>query len=330
MSKITLTGVKPTGMPHLGNYIGAIRPALRRASQAGPGQSFLFIADYHSLTSVQNPTLLRQMVREVSCAWLACGLNPQKTLFYRQSDISELFEMNWLLSCLTPKGLMNRGHSYKALIQAAEGSKNPDAKINMGIYNYPILMAADILLFSADEVPVSEDQKQHLEIARDIALKFNRIFNRPLLKEPQALISGPVLPGTDGRKMSKSYGNHIPLFLPPAELRKKVMSIKTDSLPPEAPKTIQNSTLFALYRAFASEEKTKALTLRYKEGISWGEVKELLYEELEAHLTSQRSRYQEWMQSPDRLNNLLKEGAHKARLHARSQIQKIRQVIGID
>ena len=330
MAKVILTGIKPTGMPHLGNYIGAIQPALQLA-QNPKVQSYLFIADYHSLTSVWSAKELNKMVYEVASAWLASGLNPEKTIFYRQSDIPELFELNWILSCITPKGLMNRGHSYKSLLQANHtmGRKDLDKGINMGVYNYPLLMSADILLFSAEEVPVSEDQKQHLETSRDIALKFNHIFKTKLLTSPQALITARLLPGLNGEKMSKSKGNHIPLFCSSKELRKKIMKIKTDSSQPEEPKDTEKSLLFALYKAFATKEQTGELAEKYHQGVSWGEVKELLYTLLEGILAKKRQKYQDFMENPQKVDDILKQGAEKARKKASPFLQEIKQSIGI-
>ena len=309
MSKVILTGVKPTRMPHLGNYIGAIQPALDLA-QVPSVTSYLFIADYHSLTTVHNAQMLKQMIYEVSAAWLACGLDPEKTVIYRQSHVPELFELNWILSCMTPKGLMNRGHSYKALIQSnqQEGKKNIESGVNMGIYNYPILMSADILLFSADEVPVGEDQAQHLEITRDIALKFNYTFKTNLLKPPATLVKGKLLSGLDGEKMSKSKNNHIPIFCSSKELRKAIMKIKTDSSPPNEPKEPEQSILFSMYKAFAKEEKVKALEEKYREGIGWGEVKELLYSEIDEQLSEKRKLYESLINNPEKIDVIFRRG----------------------
>ena len=330
MSKVILTGVKPTRMPHLGNYVGAIQPALELA-QIPSVTSYLFIADYHSLTTVHDAQMLKEMIYEVSAAWLACGLDPEKTIIYRQSHIPELFELNWILSCMTPKGLMNRGHSYKALVQSHQeaGKKNIESGVNMGIYNYPILMSADILLFSADEVPVGEDQAQHLEITRDIALKFNHTFKTDLLKPPATLVKGKLLPGLDGEKMSKSKNNHIPLFCSSKELRKRVMKIKTDSSPPEESKDPKQSILFSLYKAFAKEEKIRALEEKYKKGIGWGEVKELLYLEIDEQLSEKRKLYESLINDTKKIDEILEEGAQKASEKAKPFLQKIRQTIGI-
>jgi tryptophanyl-tRNA synthetase len=331
MSRIILTGIKPTGMPHLGNYIGAIQPALELTKDSSV-TSYLFVADYHSLTTVHDAQALSRMIHQVSAAWLACGLDPKKTIMYRQSDIPELFELNWILSCMTPKGLMNRGHSYKALIQANRmaGRRNTESGVNMGIYNYPILMSADILLFSADEVPVSEDQEQHLEITRDIAIKFNHTFNTDILKPPKTLVKTKLLPGLDGEKMSKSKGNHIPLFCSSGELRKIIMKIKTDSSNPNEPKDPESSILFSMYKAFASEEQVKAMADKYRKGIGWGEVKEHLYLLLEENLSEKRKVYESLMDNPGAINALLKEGAKKAREKAKFLINKIRETTGID
>ncbi len=330
MSKVILTGIKPTGTPHLGNYVGAIQPSLELTNNASV-ESYLFVADYHSLTTVHDNQVLSKMIHQVSSAWLACGLDPEKTVVYRQSDIPELFELNWILSCVTPKGLMNRGHSYKALVQANRqaGRKNQESGVNMGIYNYPVLMSADILLFSADEVPVSEDQAQHLEITRDIALKFNHIFKTDLLKLPKTLIKTKLLPGLDGEKMSKSKGNHIPLFCSSKSLRKIIMKIKTDSSAPEEPKDPESSILFSLYKAFASKEQTEELADKYQNGIGWGEVKNLLYQLLEERFSEKRKVYESLLADPKKVNAILKEGAEKAREKAKTLMPKIRSAIGI-
>ena len=330
MSKIILTGIKPTGMPHLGNYIGAIQPALELTRDPSI-TSYLFVADYHSLTTIHNAQALSQMIHQVSAAWLACGLDPKKTLIYRQSDIPELFELNWILSCMTPKGLMNRGHSYKALVQAnrTAGRKNEESGVNMGVYNYPILMSADILLFSADEVPVSEDQEQHLEMTRDIAVKFNHTFKTNLLKPPKTLVKTKLLPGLDGEKMSKSKENHIPLFCSSKDLRKTVMKIKTDSSDPDTPKDPEESIVFSIYKAFASKQQTEELADKYRKGIGWGEAKQLLYLLLEEHLSEKRKIYESLIKEPEKINTILKESAKKGRERIAPFMRKIRNIIGI-
>ena len=330
MSKIILTGIKPTGMPHLGNYIGAIQPALELMKDSTI-KSYLFVADYHSLTTIHAAQDLNKMIHQVSAAWLACGLDPKKTTIYRQSDIPELFELNWILSCMTPKGLMNRGHSYKSLVQSNSqaGKKNKESGINMGIYNYPILMSADILLFSTDEVPVGEDQEQHLEMTRDMALKFNHTYKTDLLKPPKTLVKTKLLPGLDGEKMSKSKGNHIPLFCSSKDLKKAVMKIKTDSSHPDTPKNPEESIIFSIYKAFASKQNIKQLGDKYRKGIGWGEAKQLLYLLLEEHISEKRKAYESLIKEPEKINTILKEGAKKGREKITPFMRKIRETIGI-
>ena len=272
MKRKVLTGIKPTGEPHLGNYVGAIQPSLELA-QKKDISSYLFIADSHSLTSTPSPQSLKDSVYKVAASWLACGLDPEKTIFYCQSDVPELFELSWILSCITPKGLMNRAHSYKSKrdqnLQA--GKKDLDDQVNVGLYNYPVLMTADILLFSPDQVPVGQDQVQHLEMARDIAQKFNRTYKKEIFIIPKALVrEEKVLPGLDGRKMSKSYNNEIPLFLESKRLQKLVRKIKTDSTPVSEPKDTENCLIFAIYKHFADEKEIQTLKKRYAEGIGLG------------------------------------------------------------
>lgn len=329
--KIILTGVKPTGQPHIGNYLGAIRPAIRLSKQQGV-KTFLFIADYHSLTTVHDPQELRDMIYEVAATWLACGLDPRTTSFYRQSAIPEIFEMAWILSCFTPKGLMNRAHAYKAKVQENQehGKEDLDFGVNMGLYNYPILMAADILMFNANEVPVGEDQVQHLEIARDIAQKFNREYG-DILHLPKFVVQNmKLVPGLDGRKMSKSYDNHIPLFLESPKMRKLIMKIKTDSLPPEAPKDPSTSIIFDIFKEFASESEVADLKARYEKGIGWGEAKEALFNVVDREVQGARSEYQRWMNNRDEIDRMLEDGARDARVHAQQLLRKIRVVTGID
>lgn len=335
MEKIILTGVKPTGQPHIGNYLGAIRPALRLSQQPGV-RTFLFIADYHSLTSVHKAEELRQLTYEVAATWLACGLDPNRTCFYRQSDIPEIFELNWILSCFTTKGLMNRAHAYKAKVQENQeaGKEDLDFGVNMGLYNYPILMSADILMFDAHEVPVGEDQIQHIEIARDIAQKFNRTYGKGKiehLRVPKFVVQNMKLVlGLDGRKMSKSYGNSIPLFAPISERKKLIMKIKTDSTTPEAPKDPAQSLIFDLFKEFASPGEIEDLRERYAKGIGWGEAKDRLASVIEADLGPKTETFNKWMADHEALDALLKRGADEARPHARQLLKKIRSVVGID
>ncbi|MDE0151855.1 MAG: tryptophan--tRNA ligase [Bdellovibrionales bacterium] len=320
-----LTGIKPTGVPHLGNYIGAIQPALEKIQNL-KGQSYLFIADYHALTTLPDPQEFKQNVYEVTSAWLACGTDPNKTIIYKQSDIPELFELYWVLSCLTPKGLLNRSHSYKAHIQ----EKKEDFQIQMGVFNYPILMAADILLFQSDFVPVGSDQLQHLEITRDLAGKFNHTFKTSLMVPPEPLKEEQTsLPGIDGRKMSKSYNNHIPLFCSSEELKKKIMKIKTDSLPPTAPKDPQASIVFQIYKEFADAQQIQDLEHKLKKGCSWGEVKLELFELLEKKFQTQKETYQEFLSNKKKLDQILNEGAVKARIKAKEFMQQVRKTTGI-
>lgn len=328
--KKILTGIKPTGEPHLGNYIGAIRPSLELAKKKNIS-SYLFIADSHSLTSNTSPESRESSIYKVAASWLACGLDPEKTSFYRQSDIPELFELAWILSCLTPKGLMNRAHSYKAKrdqnLQA--GKKDLDDEINMGLYNYPILMSADILLFSPDEVPVGSDQIQHLEITRDIAQKANRIYKKKLFTIPKALIREEnPLSGIDGRKMSKSYNNEIPLFLESKARQKLIRRIKTDSTPAEAPKESKNCLIFQMYKHFASKQDIQSLEKSYKEGISWGEAKDILFEKLEELFKEKNLIYNDLMENPKELERILKQGYDKVRGEAFESLKKIKDHVG--
>lgn len=328
-----LTGVKPTQKPHLGNYTGAIRPALELAAQPNT-QTWFFIADYHSLTTTPEPAVLREMTYEVAATWLACGLDPKKTVFYRQSDIPEIMELNWIISCVTPKGLMNRAHAYKARVQENEENgkvDDLDFGVNMGLFNYPVLMSADILMFSGAKVPVGEDQVQHLEIARDIAQKFNRQYGE-ILRVPQVVVqkAGKSLPGLDGRKMSKSYGNHIPLFEDPKTVKKLIGKIKTDSLPPEAPKEVEGSILFTIFEAFASPDQVEEMRVKYARGIGWGYVKEDLFNVLEEKLKDRREHYNQLMADKSQIDKLLREGAERARVESRALLAKVRQAIGID
>ena len=328
-----MTGIKPTGEPHLGNYIGAIKPALELARDY---ESIYFIADYHALTTIRDPKLLRHYTRSVAASWLAAGLDPDRTTFYRQSDVPEIFELTWVLACLTGKGLMNRAHAYKAArdLNRATGD-DEDAGVNMGLYNYPILMAVDILIMEADVVPVGKDQVQHVEIAADIAGSFNHVYGRDYrLKVPTALIpetdTGRTLPGLDGRKMSKSYDNTVPLFVPENQLSKLVRRIPTDSTPVEAPKDPDRSSVFQLLEHFGSADVV-VQTRRQLEagGLGWGEVKNRLYEVLAELLAPMRERYDALMQPESELDGVLAAGAEKARKRATAVLDQVRRAIGI-
>ena len=329
--KSILTGVKPTGDPHLGNYTGAIRPFLQLMEKQDL-RAFLFIADSHSLTSNPAPEDLKDSVVRLAAAFLACGLDPEKAVFYRQSDIPELFELNWILSCVTPKGLMNRAHSYKARKSRNEtaGKKDPDHGVNMGLYNYPVLMSADVLLFSPDCVPVGPDQVQHLEMSRDMAKKYHHIYKKELFTVPKALFSkAAFLPGIDGRKMSKSYGNEIPLFVDSRWRRRLIMKIKTDSLPAEAPKDPGNCLIFSIYKHFAKETEIKSLEESYRRGITWKEAKNILFEKLEACFGPKKEIYESYIRRPKDLERILKQGAEKARAIARPFLKEIKKSIGL-
>ncbi|MDL2275402.1 tryptophan--tRNA ligase [Desulfosarcina sp. OttesenSCG-928-G10] len=334
--EIVLTGVTTTGTPHLGNYVGAIRPAID-ASRDQNVQSFYFLADYHSLIKCHDPERVNQSSREVAATWIAMGLDTDNAIFYRQSDIHEIPELTWILTCMTAKGLMNRAHAYKAAVAENEAAgevardRDPDQGITMGLFSYPILMAADILMFRASKVPVGRDQIQHLEMARDIAMRFNHHFGE-LLVLPEAVVDDDntaVLVGLDGRKMSKSYNNTIPLFLPENQLRKLIMKIKTDASPPEAPKDPDASSLFSIYRAFADDAAVAAMRKRYAEGIGWGEMKQILFETLNAVLSEPRRRYEALVADPASIEAVLQKGAERARQYSVPFLEKIRTAVGI-
>ena len=329
--QIVLTGITTTGTPHLGNYVGAIRPAIE-ASRDQDVRSFYFLADYHSLIKCHDPQRVNQSSMEVAAAWMALGLDTENAIFYRQSDIPEIVELTWILTCMTAKGLMNRAHAYKAAVadNEAADTRDPDQGITMGLFCYPVLMAADILMFKANKVPVGRDQIQHLEMARDIALRFNHHFG-DLLVAPEAVVdeNTAVLTGLDGRKMSKSYNNTIPLFLPEKKLRKLIMKIKTDTSPPEAPKDPETSSLFSIYRAFADADAVAAMRERYAQGIGWGEMKQTLFETINAVLAEPRERYEELIADPGHIEATLKKGAQKAREHSVPFLAEIREAVGI-
>jgi len=326
--KIALTGIKPSGTPHVGNYLGMIRPALELARHY---QALYFIADYHALTTVRDGKEMKKLTYDVAATWLALGLDPEKVIFYRQSDIPEVMELTWILSCFTSKGLLNRAHAYKAAVDdnLAIGVP-PDEGINSGLYFYPVLMAADILLFNTNFVPVGLDQKQHIEIARDIAQAFNSTYGN-ILTIPEAAIREEVMtiPGLDGRKMSKSYGNVIPMFAPANQLKKSVMRIVTDSRSPEEPKDPETDNVFAIYRHFASEEDLERVRQRYLQGgMAYSEIKGELFERLEQTFGSARARYDEYMQDWGYLDQVLSKGAEKARKMAVPLLARIRKAVG--
>ncbi len=325
-----LTGITTTGTPHIGNYVGAIRPAVA-ASKLSQDESFFLIADYHSLVKGDDPDGVARSTLEIAASWLATGLDTE-SIFYRQSDIPEITELTWILTCMTAKGLMNRAHAYKAAVaeNEASGNKDPDKGVTMGLFSYPVLMAADILMFKANKIPVGKDQIQHVEMARDIAGRFNHHFGE-LLVLPEAVVgdSNATLPGLDGRKMSKSYGNTIPLFADEKPLRKSIMRIKTNSLEPGEPKDPDDSALFAIYSAFATPEEAAAMRVEYANGIAWGEMKKKLFEYINDHLTPARDEYRRLMAEPGHVESVLKQGAQRARAISSPFLAEIREAVGI-
>ncbi|MGJ0486179.1 MAG: tryptophan--tRNA ligase [Methylomicrobium sp.] len=332
MTKATvLTGITTTGTPHLGNYVGAIRPAIA-ASKNDNVAPFYFLADYHALIKCQEPDRVRQSSLEIAATWLALGLDTSNAVFYRQSDVPEISELAWILTCVTAKGLMNRAHAYKAAVAENEqgDEKDPDKGITMGLFSYPILMAADILMFKADKVPVGKDQIQHIEMARDIAARFNHTYGEHFTL-PEAVVEehGATLLGLDGRKMSKSYNNTIPLFEPEKKLRKLINKIKTNSLEPGEPKDPETCTLFSIYQAFATKAEVSEIRQRYADGIGWGEMKQVLFEYINEHITPARERYEALMQAPDHIEQQLQEGARKARAISIPFIRELRDAVGI-
>ena len=331
MKKVSLTGIQATGDLHIGNYFGAIKPALELAKEY---EARYFIADYHSLNTVKDPRELNAYIRGVAAGWLAAGLDPEKVIFYRQSSIPEVFELTTMIMAFTSKGLMNRAHAYKAAVQDnSEKGNDPDEGINMGLFTYPILMAADIILFDSDVVPVGKDQKQHIEMAQDIAQSVNANYKQQILKVPQPAIqeSVAVIPGLDGRKMSKSYNNTIPLFASEKELRKTVMRIVTNSQAVEEPKNPDESQIFLLYKLFAQAEEQAALAERYRKGgMGWGEAKEELFKVMNRKLTPFRERYEKLMADPEGLDEILAKGAARARPIALATVKRFRKAAGID
>jgi len=327
-----LTGITTSGTPHLGNYVGAIRPALI-ASRAPGVESFYFLADYHALVKVQEPARVQRSTLEIAAAWLACGLDPDTVWFYRQSDIPEILELTWLLTCIAGKGLLNRAHAYKAAVDRnrSEG-EDDDAGINAGLFLYPVLMAADILLFNANKVPVGRDQVQHIEMARDFAQRFNHLYGEHHFVLPEAVIEAQVatLPGLDGRKMSKSYDNTIALFAPREQLKKLIYSIVTDSRAPGEAKDTESSALFQLYQAFADAEETAAMRAAFADGISWGDAKQQLFERIDAEVAPLRDKYEQLVADPARIEQQLRDGAQRLReKYATSRLQGLRESVGL-
>ncbi len=332
MSKsIVLTGITTTGTPHLGNYAGAIRPAIT-ASKDDDVRPFYFLADYHALIKCSEPERVKQSSREIAATWLALGLDTSNAVFYRQSDVPEILELTWMLTCVTAKGLMNRAHAYKAAVAENDeaGGSDPDKGITMGLFSYPILMAADILMFNAHKVPVGKDQIQHIEMARDIGGRFNHIYGEYFVL-PEAVVdeNASTLLGLDGRKMSKSYNNTIPLFEGEKKLRKLINKIKTNSQEPGEPKDPVGCTLFAIYQAFANHYEVEEIRRRYGEGIGWGEMKQILFEKINDEIAPARERYEALLQAPEHIEEQLQEGARKAREISVPFIQQLREAVGI-
>lgn len=322
-----ITGVKPTGILHIGNYFGAIKPILNMADNY---ETLIFIADYHALNFIKTKQELKEYSQMLACAYLACGLDPNKIIFFRQSDVPEVFELTCILNNVTPKGLMNRAHAYKAAVEEnLANDQDKDFNVNMGLYNYPILMASDILLYNIKYVPVGQDQKQHCEIARDIAVSFNARYGETFIL-PEAVIDENVatIVGLDGRKMSKSYGNTIQLFADENALKKSINRIVTDSKLPGEPKDT-NCTLAQIYSLFASQEQLKEFKEKLAQGLSYGEAKSELFNLANAYLTPMREKYNYYMQNPKLVEQILKEGANKARYIARKQLNKVRKKIGV-
>lgn len=325
-----LTGITTTGTPHLGNYVGAIRPAIA-ASEDPAFESFYFLADYHALIKCHDAERVEQSRREIAATWLALGLNTERAVFYRQSDVPEIPELCWFLTCMAAKGLMNRAHAYKAAVAAnEEAGEDPDYGITMGLYNYPVLMAADILMFNANKVPVGRDQIQHIEMARDIAARFNHHYGDHFVL-PEAVVDDKVatLNGLDGRKMSKSYNNTIPLFLPEKKLKKHINKIKTNLLEPGEAKDPDTSTVFQIWEAFASGEQVAEMRQKFIDGIAWGEAKRELFELINGQIGEAREKYFELMERPADIEDILKAGAVKAREQSAPLLEKVRHAVGL-
>ena len=325
-----LTGITTSGTPHLGNYVGSIRPSVGHSLRPGV-ESFYFLADYHALIKVHDPARIQRSTLEIAASWLACGLNPDRVVFYRQSDIPEIPELTWFLSCVLGKGVLNRAHAYKAAVDKNTVAGNdPDSDVNVGLFMYPVLMGADILMFNAHQVPVGRDQVQHIEMARDMAHSFNHRYGEHFVA-PEAAIEDHVatLPGLDGRKMSKSYDNTIPLFAPREQLKKLIGNIVTDSSAPGEPKTVDGSTLFQIYQAFASASETEALRQAYAAGISWADAKHLVCERIDQEMAPMRAAYQDLIDNPAKMEAILQAGAAKARAIATPFMGQLRHAVGL-
>ncbi|WP_462390208.1 tryptophan--tRNA ligase [Acidovorax sp. Q11] len=325
-----LTGITTTGTPHLGNFVGSIRPSVAASLQPGV-QSFYFLADYHALIKCEDPVRIQRSTLEIAASWLAAGLDPEKVTFYRQSDIPEIPELTWLLTCVTGKGVLNRAHAYKASVDknTAAGREQDDG-VTAGLFMYPVLMGADILMFKAHKVPVGRDQIQHIEMARDMAASFNHLYGEHFVL-PEAAIDDHVatLPGLDGRKMSKSYDNTIPLFSSREQLKKLIGSILTDSRAPGQAKEVEGSALFQIYQAFATADETNALRKAYADGIAWGDAKQVLFERVDQVIAPMRAKYEDLMNNPARIETTLLAGAERARALATPFIRELRSAVGL-
>ena len=327
MKKRILTGITTTGTPHIGNYLGAIKPALELAKDYD--ESFYFLADYHAIIKNSKSDEVSNSVKHVALAWLSSGLDPNKSFFYRQSDVPEILELSWILNCVTAKGLMNRSHAYKAATSI--NTDDEDKGITMGLFSYPVLMAADILMFNATHVPVGSDQIQHIEMTRDIAGRFNHLYKKTFVL-PEAIIqsSKETVPGLDGQKMSKSYGNIIPLLSTEKQLKKSISKIVTNSLEPGDPKDSSNCTVFALYKYFATKQMIDELKDDYKNGISWGDAKNKLFEVVNNTVRPIRESYETLLEDRDLINDLLSDGSNKVRPIAKELLDSIRSSVGIN
>ncbi|MCV2353705.1 tryptophan--tRNA ligase [Paucibacter sp. B2R-40] len=329
-----LTGITTTGTLHLGNYVGAVRPAIAASQEPGV-ESFFFMADYHALIKCDDPERINRSRLEIAAVWLAAGLDTSRVTFYRQSDIPEIPELTWLLTCVTSKGQMNRAHAYKGAVDAnVAAGEDPDAGITMGLYSYPILMAADILMFNAHRVPVGRDQVQHIEMARDVAQRFNHLFGqgKEFFVLPEANVEEDValLPGLDGRKMSKSYDNSVPLFEGGAKgLKDAIARIVTDSKLPGEPKEPEGQTLVTIYDAFATAAQRQQFRADLRAGLAWGEAKQQLFELIDAEIAPLRSRFEALMAQPELIEATLQAGAAKARAVAAPLLAELRQAVGL-
>ena len=331
--KTILTGVKPTGTPHLGNYLGAIKPAIELGQKAiaQGGKHYMFIADYHAINAEKDPAVLNQKMKEIACIYLAGGLDPKKSYFYRQSDIPEIPEITTILYAYTPKGFMNKAHAYKAAVDKNRAAGKPDDDgINMGLYTYPTLMAADILSYDTDVVPVGKDQVQHVEIARDIAGAINAHYEKELLRLPAYYVDDQVavVPGIDGRKMSKSYGNVIPLFEDDKAIKKAIFSIKTDSRPMEEPKDPDEILVYEIYKSIATPEQLQEMSDGLRQGrLGYGHIKNMLLDAVINEVSAAREKYNYYLNHYDEVEAMLEEGAARARPAAQAVLKRLKDAV---